>query len=104
MEETMNPQKKHSTHEVIFSSLVALVLCAVGASLLHLPPVVNNAIVLVIAFAMAGLVVAQYMGLKIEGPVVRLVVTVPVLLFIILVFLMMPDVAHVPAPSFLRFY
>ncbi len=96
----MGPQKSDSTHEVVFSSLIVLVLSAVGASLLHLPPVVNNVVVLTIAFAMAGLVVAQYMGFKVEGPVIKLVMAVPVLLFVILVIVLMPDIAHVSVRLF----
>lgn len=100
----MNPQMSTAPHGVIFSSLVALVLCAVGFSLMHLPPLANNVIVLAIAFVMAGLVVTQYMGLKIEGGVVRLVVLVPIILFAILVMVLMPDIAHVSVPSFLKFH
>ena len=98
MAQSQNP----TSHTVVFSLLVVLVLCAVGVSLLHLPPLTNNFAIFAIAFVMAGLVVVQYMGLKMEGPTVRLVVAVPVVLFAILVILLMPDIAHVTIPSFLR--
>ena len=100
----MTPSKSPTSHTLVFSFLVALVLCAVGVSLLHLPPLANNLAIFAVAFVMAGLVVAQYMDLRMEGLTVKLVVAVPVILFAILVILLMPDVAHVPVPSFLRFH
>ena len=98
----MVPRNKPSAHGITFSFLVFLVLGSVGASLMHLPPSTNNVIVLAAAFFMAGLVVSQYMGLKVESWVVRLTVAVPVVLFIILVVLLLPDIAHFPVPSFLK--
>ncbi|SRR5579871_6834386 len=99
----MAPRSKPSAHEITFSLLIVLVLGSVGASLMHLPSSTNNTIVLAAAFLMAGLVASQYMGLKVEGWVVRLTVAVPAVLFIILVVLLLPDIAHFPIPSFLRF-
>ncbi len=99
----MVPRSKPSAHEITFSFLILLVLGSVGVSLLHLPSSIHNAIVLTAAFLMAGLVASQYMGLKVEGWVVRLTVAVPVILFIILVVLLLPDIAHFSVPSFLRF-
>lgn len=96
----MDP-KPAASHEVIFSILVVLLLLAVGAGFLGLPVVTHNLIILGIAFVMAGLVLAQYMGLRIEGPLVLWTILVPVVLFVILVFLLMPDISHVPV-EFLR--
>jgi uncharacterized membrane protein len=75
---------------------VVLVLASVGIHLAHLPNAVNNLAIFAVAFTMAGLVVLQYMGLKIEGPLVIWLFVIPLILFVILVFLMMPDIAQVP--------
>jgi len=85
-------------HGAIFSSLVVLALVSVGLTLLHLSPAVNNLAIFAIAFVMAGLVVAQYMGLRLEGAMVIWIVAVPVILFAIIVVAMMPDIAHVHVP------
>lgn len=99
----MTLQKNTASHNVIFGLLVVLMFCAVGASLLHLPALTNNLIIFAIAFTMAGLVLGQYMGLRLEGPIVKWVVIIPTILFAILVFLLMPDIAHVHI-EFLRFH
>lgn len=100
----MVPKTNPSSHAVTFSLLILLVLGSLGASLLHLAPLANNIIVLAAGFLMAGLVVTQYMGLQTEAWVVRLTVTVPVILFIILVVVLMPDIAHFSVPAFLNFH
>ena len=92
----MNPKSVPVRHNLVFSLLVSLVLISVGVSLLHLPPSLNNLIVLGIAFVMAGLVVAEYMGLKREGPMVGVIIAIPVVLFTLLVVLLLPDISHVP--------
>ena len=99
----MAPKSASASHGVVFTLLVVLVLCAVGSTQLHLSPLMNNLIIFSIAFIMAGLVTAQYMGLRIEGPLILWIVFIPTLLFAILVILLMPDVAHVPV-EFLRFH
>jgi len=89
-------------HSLIFGLLVVLMAASVGTSLLlHSSPVANNVVIFIIAFIMAGLVISQYMDLKIEGPLVIWLVLIPVILFAIIVFLMMPDIAHVSV-DFLR--
>ncbi|HUO57239.1 MAG TPA: cytochrome C oxidase subunit IV family protein [bacterium] len=89
----MNPAP--ANHSMVFSLLVVLALIAVGISQIHLSPVMNNLLVFAIAFVMAGLVVSQYMGLKIEGPLVVWLFVIPIVLFAIMVVLMMPDIGHV---------
>lgn len=83
-------------HSFIFSLLVVLVLASVGIHQAHLPNTVNNLVIFTIALIMAGLVVFQYMGLKIEGRLVVWLLVIPLILFVALLFLMMPDVAQVP--------
>jgi len=99
----MIPKKSFSSHEVTFSLLILLVLGSVGASLMYFSPTTNNAVVLVAAFLMAALVVTQYMGFKREGWTVRMTIAVPVMLFVILFVLLLPDIAHFSIPSFLKF-
>jgi hypothetical protein len=87
--------KSAASHGVIFSLLVALVLFSVGASFLPLSALFHNLIIFGIALVMAGLVLGQYMGLRLEGPLVLWTFFVPVVLFVIII-LLMPDIAHVP--------
>ena len=87
-------------HGLVYGVLFALALLTVVARLVLSGPVGKIAI-FVIAFLMAGLVGVQYMGLKWEGRLIYLVIAIPVVLFIILVVVLIPDVAH--APFHLRF-
>lgn len=87
----MEPKSASMNHGPIFTLLVALVFSSVGIHLLNLSPIVNNLIVLGIALAMAGLVVARYMGLKWEGRLVDWLVVVPLVLFAILMLILLPD-------------
>jgi hypothetical protein len=88
--------KSAVSHSAIFSLLVVLALLSVGASLLPLSTLFHNLTIFAIALVMAGLVLGQYMGLRLEGPLVLWTFIVPVILFGIIVILLMPDVAHVP--------
>jgi len=84
-------------HGPLFALLVIMALTAAGTSFLHLPPLVNNTIVLAIASVMAVLVVGQYMGLRFKGQLAVWVFFAPALiLFLILVVMMLPDIAHIP--------
>jgi caa(3)-type oxidase subunit IV len=101
----MASPKASMNHSLVFSLLVVLVFASVGIHLAHssghLSGTLNNLAIFAIAAVMAGLVVLQYMGLKIEGPLVVWLFVIPFILFVVLVFLMMPDVAQVPV-DFLR--
>ena len=90
-------------HGMVFALLVILALFSVGKALLHLPALWNNLVIFGVAFVLAGLVVAQYMGLRMEGPVVIIIFVIPLVLFAIMVILLMPDVAHVKV-DFLRVF
>lgn len=94
----MAPKNSPSSHEITFGLLFLLVFCSVGARLIDFPPLTNNLIIFASAFSMAVLVITQYMGLKIEGMVVRLTVAVPLILFAVLVGILLMDIAHVPLP------
>ncbi|HVZ79717.1 MAG TPA: hypothetical protein VHE12_02820 [bacterium] len=83
------------SHGVIFGSLVVLVLLSVGTKFLVLPVLWHNLILFGIATVMAALVLAQYMGLRLEGPLVVWAFIIPVVLFVILTLLLMPDIGHV---------
>ncbi len=81
-------------HGLIFSFLVVLVLCSVGLSLLHLSPLLNNLLIFGIAIAMAGLVLFQYMDLRLEGPMVIWLAIIPVVMFLIVVTVLLADTGH----------
>jgi cytochrome c oxidase subunit IV len=85
-------------HKLVYTMLVILALLSVGMGFLHLPAIVNNVAIFTIAFAMAALVVAHYMGLRWEGPIILWTFLVPIILFAILVVLLVPDIAHSPLP------
>ncbi len=86
--------KASTNHAAIFSSLLVLSLCAVGITFLHLSIMANNLAIFGVAAVMAGLVLFQYMNLKGEGGLIYWVLIVPLALFAILLFLLMPDVCH----------
>ena len=92
----MNPQNHSNRYDFVFALLVGLVFTSVGVSLLHLPGILNNLLVLGIAFLMAGLVAVHYMGLKWNGPLIEVIVAIPLALFILLVAVLIPDIAHIP--------
>lgn len=86
--------KASTNHAAVFSSLLVLSLCAVGITFLHLSIMANNLAIFGVAAVMAGLVLFQYMNLKGEGGLIYWVLIVPLALFAILLFLLMPDVCH----------
>jgi caa(3)-type oxidase subunit IV len=94
----MDSKSASSNHGLIFSLLVILVFLSVGVSQIHLSGSMNNLAIFGIAFVMAGLVAGQYMGLRVEGKLIRWLVIIPLVLFFILVILQFPDIAHRPIP------
>ena len=87
----MDSKSGSMNHGLIFAMLVILVLGSVGLSLLRLPGLTNNLVVFSIAIVMAGLVVFQYMNLKMEGPLVIWVAIIPLIMFGILVLVLLSD-------------
>jgi hypothetical protein len=85
-------------HGAIFSQLLVLAVLSVASVFLPLSEAAHALVFLIIAFAMATLVVSQYMGLKGEGPLVVWVFFIPVILFVLLVALLLPDIAHFRVP------
>lgn len=90
----MEHDKDSIAHEVIFGLLIALVFVSAGARVLQLPPLANNLIIFIDAFAMTALVVVRYMGLRMESPTVKWTVAVPVTLFAILIAILLTDIDH----------
>jgi cytochrome c oxidase subunit IV len=88
-----------SKHGFVFTVLTLLAFCSITTGFLHLPAGPNNLIIFTVAFAMAGLVVLQYMGLKMESPLVIWTFLVPIILFVVLVVALLPDIAHQPLPK-----
>ncbi len=87
----MESKSSSMNHGLIFGMLVILVLGSVGVSLLRLPGLTNNLVVFGIAIVMAGLVVFQYMNLKLEGPLVVWLAIIPLIMFAILVLVLLSD-------------
>jgi caa(3)-type oxidase subunit IV len=85
-------------HGLIFAQLIVLAGLSVLSGFLGLSPIWHTVALFAIAFSMAGLVVAQYMGLKGEGPLIYLVFFIPVVLFAVLVVPLIPDIAHQIVP------
>ncbi len=92
----MSLSASKSNHGMVYVALVILALVTVGSSLLQFPGNVGIYIIFVLALAQAFLVALQYMGLKIEGYMVYGLIIIPLVLFAILVFLCIPDIAHYP--------
>lgn len=92
----MSVSASKSNHELVYFALVILALVTVGASLLHLPGNENVYLIFGLALIQSLLVAVQYMGLKLEGVMVYALVIIPLILFAILVFLCIPDIAHYP--------
>ncbi len=88
------PKTSSGNHGLIFSLLVALVLCSVGVSLFHFPVLLNNLSIFGVAVVMAALVLLQYMGLGSEGPMVVWLAIVPLIMFVIIVAVLLADTGH----------
>ena len=82
-------------HGLVYGVLFTLAILTVAARLVLSGPT-GNITIFAIAFLMAGLVAVQYMGLKWEGRLIYLVIAIPMVLFIILVVVLIPDVTHFP--------
>jgi caa(3)-type oxidase subunit IV len=92
----MSVTASKSNHELVYAALVVLALVTVGASFLHLPGNENVYLIFGLAVVQCLLVALQYMGLKLEGPMVYGLMIIPLILFAILVFLCIPDISHYP--------
>ena len=90
-------------HEMVFALLAVLAFFSVRTALLHILAFWKNVVIFGAAFVLAGLVVAQYMGFRMEGPVMIIIFVIPLVLFAIMVILLMPDIAHVKV-DFLRVF
>lgn len=99
----MDTKASAANHGTVFGILALLALCSIATGVLHFPEALNDVLIFGIAFAMAGLVILQYMGLKLEGQLVLWTFLVPVILFAILVVGLMPDIAHTSIEFLRRF-
>ena len=87
----MESKSNSMNHGLIFAMLVVLALGSVLVSQIQLPGLTHNSVIFAIAILMASLVVFQYMGLKIEGPLVKWVTIIPLIMFAILVLVLLSD-------------
>lgn len=76
---------------IVFFLLVILVLVSVGVHELHLSLSMEIPFLALIAVTMTALVATRYMKLQTEGIVIYLLAGIPVLLFVVLVVLLIPD-------------
>ncbi len=87
----MTEQAHKTNYNEIFYWLVGLAAISVIGSVFHLPVKLVNALVFGIAFVKASLVAWNFMHLKSEGRLIYMIALIPVVLFIILVTLLVPD-------------
>ncbi len=92
----MNLTASKSNHGLVYGALVVLALVEVGVSLVNLPGNLNVYTIFGLAVIQCLLVAMQYMGLKAEGVMVYAFMIIPLILFAILVFLLIPDISHYP--------
>jgi len=85
-------EKTHkANYNEIFYWLVGLATISVVGSVFHLPAVFVNTLVFGIAFVKASLVAWHFMHIKNEGRLIYMIAVIPVVLFIILVTILVPD-------------
>ena len=84
---------KGPSYFTIFIALIVLTVVTVGVSYVPMNDTMGMIVALMIATVKASLVALYFMHLKTEIKPVYLIVGAPVLLFIILVIMLLPDVA-----------
>jgi caa(3)-type oxidase subunit IV len=89
----------HSTHPrpnyvAVWAWLVFLLIVSVAAVYLPFPQAATVLIIFTIAVAKALLVAANYMHLRFEERLIRIIAIVPVVLFLILTLTLIPDIVY----------
>ena len=77
---------------VIFGALFVLTLIEVGIALTGIAASAQVVVLLALAFTKALLVALYYMHLKFEGPIIRIIAAVPMLLLLIVILIPIFDV------------
>ena len=92
----MSQQTDAATHRpnylLIFGALFVMTLIEIGIALTGIAPAAQVAVLLALAFTKALLVALYYMHLKFEGPIIRIIAAVPVLLVLIVILIPIFDV------------
>ncbi len=92
----MNQQTDAAEHRpnylLIFGALFVLTLIEIGVALAGFAASAQVVLLLTLAFTKATLVALYYMHLKFEGPIIRVIAAVPVLLVFIVVLIPIFDV------------
>ena len=92
----MNQQTDAAEHRpnylLIFGALFVLTLIEIGVALAGFAASAQVVLPLTLAFTKATLVALYYMHLKFEGPIIRIIAVVPVLLVFIVVLIPIFDV------------
>lgn len=92
----MNQQTDAAEHRpnylLIFGALFVLTLIEIGVALAGFAASAQVVLLLTLAFTKATLVALYYMHLKFEGPIIRIIAAVPVLLVFIVVLIPIFDV------------
>ena len=92
MSEHSATENHRPNYILIFGALFILTLIEVGIALTGIAASVQVVVLLALAFAKALLVALYYMHLKFEGPIIRVIAAVPVLLVLIVIMIPIFDV------------
>ena len=77
---------------LIFGVLFVLTLIEIGVALTGVAESAQVVLLLALAFTKATLVALYYMHLKFEGPIIRIIAAVPVLLLLVIIMIPIFDV------------
>lgn len=91
MSNTAHPRPNYVA---VWAWLVFLLIISLAAVYLPFSQTVTVAIIFVVAAVKAFLVLVNFMHLKFEQRLVRLIAIVPVVLFIIMTIALMPDIVY----------
>lgn len=92
MSQQTDAAKHRPNYLLIFGALFVLTLIEIGVALAGFAASAQVVLLLTLAFTKATLVALYYMHLKFEGPIIRIIAAVPVLLVFIVVLIPIFDV------------
>ncbi len=92
MSQQTDVAKHRPNYLLIFGALFVLTLIEIGVALTGVAASAQVVLLLALAFTKAALVALYYMHLKFEGPIIRIIAAVPVLLVFIVILIPIFDV------------
>ena len=92
MSQQIDAAKHRPNYLLIFGVLFVLTLIEIGIALTGIAAAAQVAVLLALAYTKALLVALYYMHLKFEGPIIRIIAAVPVLLVLIVILIPIFDV------------